>query len=197
MKRESLSEGACVRKRNRKTRKHPRHRKGRHGAQISDGLQELQPPEDREAKDPQDMAKSRADPDLQRVRRDSAAAVDQKRSYPGVLTRSRMLAAKLRFRLSREAWRSRLLQRSLRLLYRAILESRLRCDSWPADVASLIGSHCLTDPWKPGESLQVKYTAPTNGTGDLSREHVLAEYVREGQWNFALYADGHQETRRL
>ncbi len=35
------------------------------------------------------------------------------------------------------------------------------------------------------------------GTGDLSRAHVLAEYVREGQWKFALYADGRQETWRL
>ncbi len=108
-----------------------------------------------------------------------------------------MLAAKLLFRLSREARRNRLLQSRLQLLYRAILESRLRCDSWPADVAPLIGNRCLTDPWKPGELLQVRYTAPSNGTGDLSREHVLAEYVREGRRKFALYADGHQETWRL
>ena len=82
-------------------------------------------------------------------------------------------------------------------MHHAILESKLHFNSWPADVAPLIRRHHLMDPWKPAELLQVKYTAPAAGAGGLSRAHLLAEYVREGRRKFLLYADGHQETRRL
>jgi len=197
MRRRSLSHNAYVRKLNRQMRRHPNYRKGMRVTKVGGGLYEWQPPEEVDAKNPQDIEKVRTDPDLQKVLWDSVSVVGKKYYYTSAVTRNRMLPTNLLFRLSREGWRSLLLQRRLRALHRAIVEWRLHYGSWPTDVAVLIQSHHLMDPWKSDELLQVTYTVPTDAPGDLSREHVLAEYVREGKRKFALYADGHQETWRL
>ncbi len=176
---------------------HPKHREGRRVTEVGDGLHELRPPKDLKPENPGDGEEFRADVDAQRVWEDPVSVVDQKDYHPSALPRSRRLLTSLLFCLSWEGWRSLRLQRHLRLLYRAIVESRLHCGSWPASVAPLIQNHRLRDPWRPKEPLQVIYTPPTEGMDALSRQHMLAEYVREGKRKFALCADGHQETWRL
>jgi len=197
MRRKSLSHNAYVRKLNRQMRRHPNYRKGMRVTKVDGSLYHLASPEPLVPKSPPDMERFRADPGLQRVLWDSVSAVGKKYYCANTAALDKMLPRNLLFRISREGRRSMLLQSRLKSLHHAVAAHRRVHGTWPADLAPLIQSLHLMDPWQPGELLQVRYTVPTDAPGDLSREHVLAEYVREGQRKFVLYADGHQETWRL
>jgi hypothetical protein len=192
--RRALTYEAYVKELNRQIRKHPNYRKGMRVTKIHGSLYEMTPPNSVGPNDPDAMRRFREDPSLMKVFGDSLSAVQRKYYCVEQYARGTRLPGNLLFRLSREGRRSRRLQTLLHTLHGILTEYKRSHGFWPADVAPLIESYRLLDPWKAGRPLHVKYTVPSDSAGN---QNVLVEYIREGTRAFALYVDGCQDTWEL